>query len=73
VGLANTIGFRFSQNMGRLEENLVFLELKRKEMLVSNLEIYYWKDVNHREVDFLKFKSTPSTTTREDKTSDNTR
>jgi len=39
--------------MGRLAENLVFLELKRKEMLVSSLEIYYWKDVNHREVDFL--------------------
>ncbi|MBU4483765.1 MAG: ATP-binding protein, partial [Actinobacteria bacterium] len=53
VGLANTVGFRFSQNMGRLAENLVFLELKRKEMLGSNLEIYYWKDVNHREVDFL--------------------
>jgi predicted AAA+ superfamily ATPase len=53
VGLANTIGFRFSQNMGRLAENLVFLELKRKEVLGSNLEIYYWKDVNHREVDFL--------------------
>ena len=53
VGLVNTIGFRFSQNMGRLAENLVFLELKRKEMLVSNFEIYYWKDVNHREVDFL--------------------
>lgn len=53
VGLANTIGFRFSQNMGKLAENLVFLELKRKEMLGSNLEIYYWKDVNHREVDFL--------------------
>ncbi|MEA1939321.1 MAG: ATP-binding protein [Candidatus Caldatribacteriota bacterium] len=53
VGLANTVGFRFSQNMGRLAENLVFLELKRKEILGSNLEIYYWKDVNHREVDFL--------------------
>jgi len=53
VGLANTVGFRFNQNMGRLAENLVFLELKRKEMLGSNLEIYYWKDVNHREVDFL--------------------
>jgi len=53
VGLANTIGFRFSHNMGRLAENLVFLELKRKEMLGSDLEIYYWKDVNHREVDFL--------------------
>jgi len=29
------------------------LELKRKELLGSNLEIYYWKDVKHREVDFL--------------------
>ena len=53
VGLANTVGFRFSQIMGRLAENLVFLELKRKEILGSDLEIYYWKDVNHREVDFL--------------------
>ena len=53
VGLANTVGFRFNQNMGRLAENLVFLELKREEMLGSNFEIYYWKDVNHREVDFL--------------------
>ena len=53
VGMAYTVGFRFSQNMGRLAENLVFLDLKRKEMLASNLEIYYWKDVNHREVDFL--------------------
>lgn len=53
TGLANVIGFRFTQNMGRLAENLVFLELNRKKILNSNLELYYWKDVHHREVDFL--------------------
>jgi len=53
TGLANTIGFRFTQNLGRLDENLVFLELKRKEILQPQLELYYWKDVHHREVDFL--------------------
>lgn len=53
TGLANTIGFRFTQNLGRLAENLVFLELKRKEILQPQLELYYWKDVHHREVDFL--------------------
>jgi len=57
TGLANTIGFRFTQNLGRLAENLVFLELKRKEILQPQLELYYWKDVHHREVDFLIKKS----------------
>ena len=53
VGLANTIGFRFSQNIGRLAENLVFLELKRKEIFDPNLELFYWKDVDNIEVDFI--------------------
>jgi len=53
TGLANVIGFRFTQNMGRLAENLVFLELNRKRMFNPNLELYYWKDIHHREVDFL--------------------
>lgn len=53
TGLANVIGFRFTQNMGRLAENLVFLELRRRKMLEPNLELYYWKDIHHREVDFL--------------------
>lgn len=53
VGLANTVGFRFSQNIGRLMENLVFLELRRKTILNPDWELYYWKDINHREVDFV--------------------
>ncbi len=53
TGLVNTIGFRFSENVGRLAENLVFLELKRKQAVNPDLEFYYWKDQHHREVDFV--------------------
>lgn len=45
-GLRNAISFKFSRDEGRLAENLVFLELKRKQE-----QIYYWKDKN--EVDFV--------------------
>jgi predicted AAA+ superfamily ATPase len=44
--LAKTIGFRPSEDRGRLLENLVFLELKRRQK-----EIYFHK--NQRECDFL--------------------
>lgn len=45
-GIANTIGFSFSQNKGQLLENLVFIELKRRAY-----SIYYHKDKN--ECDFI--------------------
>lgn len=53
TGLSNTVGFRFSENAGRLAENAVFLELKRRQSLNPALELFYWKDEHHREVDFL--------------------
>ncbi|MFH1288860.1 MAG: ATP-binding protein [bacterium] len=53
TGLANAVGFRFSENSGRLLENIVFLEFKRRQSKNSKIEIYYWKDVQHREVDFV--------------------
>lgn len=53
VGLANAIGFKFSSNIGKIAENLVAIELKRKETLDPNMEIYYWKNQRHEEVDFL--------------------
>jgi hypothetical protein len=46
------VGFKFSSNSGRLVENLVFLELKRKTYNNPFLEIYYWKSVANEEVDF---------------------
>lgn len=48
TGLANSVTFRHSHNYGRMLENVVFLELLRREK-----EIYYWKTRNGYEVDFV--------------------
>ncbi len=47
-GLIEAVAFQFSKNKGKFLENLVFLELKRRDK-----EIYYYKTVNNREVDFV--------------------
>jgi hypothetical protein len=41
------------EETGRLMENLVFLELKRRQERSLGMEIYYWKDYDGREVDFI--------------------
>ena len=54
VGLSNAVGFKFSKDFGRIAENIVALKLKRLQMLLPSIEIYYWK--NHyadKEVDFV--------------------
>lgn len=48
-GLRRTAAFLFSKDLGRLAENLVFLELLRR-----GYEVHYWK--NKREVDFIAQK-----------------
>lgn len=54
MGFLNTIASRFSEETGRLIENLVFLELLRKKSYAPNpCEIFYWKDHRQREVDFV--------------------
>lgn len=53
TGLSNAIGFRFIKNNGKLMENAVFLELQRKKSHNSGIEIYYWKNERHHEVDFI--------------------
>lgn len=54
TGIINSLAFQFSENKGRLIENLVAVELhRRKNYLGNNLEIYYWKDHSGREVDFV--------------------
>ena len=53
AGLCNSLGFRFSENIGHLAENIVYLTLKRKQILNPQIELFYWKDVQHREVDFV--------------------
>ena len=61
TGLANTVGFRFSGNTGRLIENAVFLELKRRTYANPNMEIYYWKNEQQEEVDFVIKENTKVT------------
>jgi len=45
-GLRNAVSFKFSKDEGKLAENLVFLELRRR-----GEDVYYWK--NGGEVDFI--------------------
>ena len=48
-----SLPFRFSQDKGKLMENIVFLELKRKENENPFQEIYYYKTKSGKEIDFL--------------------
>jgi predicted AAA+ superfamily ATPase len=47
TGMAGAVGFSFSENLGHLLENQVYLELKRR-----GHELYYYKTGNGFEVDF---------------------
>lgn len=51
IALSKAVSFKFSQNTGHYYENIVFLELKRK-----NEDIYYWKSKKGVEVDFITRK-----------------
>ncbi len=54
TGLVNAISFKFSENFGRLMENLVAIELLRRRSYNSlEWEVYYYKDHQQREVDFV--------------------
>ncbi|MEM4359475.1 MAG: ATP-binding protein [Candidatus Bilamarchaeaceae archaeon] len=54
VGLVGAIGFRTSQRRGAIFENCVAIELARRiSYWHSEWEVYYWKDHQQREVDFV--------------------
>ncbi|ODS37776.1 MAG: hypothetical protein A7316_01480 [Candidatus Altiarchaeales archaeon WOR_SM1_86-2] len=48
AGLINMVSFRFMEDAGKFYENLAAVEL-----LLRGKEICYWKDRQHREVDFV--------------------
>ncbi len=53
-GIITSVSFRLSENLGNLMENLVGIELlRRKSYWHNDWEIYYFKDHQHREVDFV--------------------
>ncbi len=54
TGLANSVSFKLSKDTGRTMENVVFIELLRRKLYSNgNNELYYWKDHQDREVDFV--------------------
>lgn len=53
TGILSSIGFKFSENKGKIIENAVAIDLQRKISGNENLKIYYWKDYQQNEVDFV--------------------
>lgn len=53
TGIVDSIGFRFSENKGKIVENIVAIELQRKEQNHEGLKTYYWADYQQNEVDFV--------------------
>lgn len=53
TGFVNFAGFKFSEDRGRLIENLVAIELMRDKAQNPLMGIFYWKDSQDREVDFV--------------------
>jgi predicted AAA+ superfamily ATPase len=52
TGMINAIAFKFSENLGKLFENVVYLELRRQKK-----EVYYYRTTADYEVDFIaKYK-----------------
>ena len=52
-GIINTVSFKFSKDLGRLMENCVSIRLIKNKLNTHNLDVFYWKDYQQREVDFV--------------------
>jgi predicted AAA+ superfamily ATPase len=51
MGMVNAFAFKFSESRGRLFENAIFLELRRK-----GIEVYHYKTRSDYEIDFVAKK-----------------
>ncbi|MBI2044550.1 ATP-binding protein [Candidatus Pacearchaeota archaeon] len=50
-GVASLMGFKFSEDLGKLYENAVAVELLRRANLTT--KVFYWHDQQQNEVDFV--------------------
>jgi predicted AAA+ superfamily ATPase len=57
TALSGAVGFRMSDDTGRIAENIVYLEYLRRKIIEPSIEIFYWKDeqlgVSGKEIDFV--------------------
>jgi len=54
TGIINSVAFKFSEDFGRIMENVVVVDLfRRKSYWTPDTEVYYWKDHQQQEVDFV--------------------
>ena len=53
TGIINSISFSTSENKGKIMENIVAVQLQRKYATEHGPEVYYWKDHQQKEVDFV--------------------
>lgn len=52
-GIINLAGFKFSENLGRVYENMAAVELARRFFNKPSVRVFYWKDSRGAEVDFV--------------------
>lgn len=52
-GFIEARAFELSQNLGRLMENMVFMELLKRGYDLKKYELFYYKSRNERETDFV--------------------
>lgn len=52
-GIIKSVALNSSEDLGHMYENIVAIELLRRKFFGGNLEIYYWKNIQHEEVDFI--------------------
>jgi hypothetical protein len=55
-GMARSVSFRFSDDRGRVFENLVMMELVRRAKLETGVKIFYHRTSTNKEIDFLVFE-----------------
>ena len=53
TGFLNAPGFKFTENAGKTAENTVFIELKRRQQQKPGRQLYYYRDYDQKEVDFV--------------------